>query len=164
METINGNVEIIKQIMDTECCFTQNFRGFESVQSVRGLFREATAETLENIIVEFTSDTLYMRVTDEGRILINPRYFRKASFTDLYLDIIHELVHVKQAMEGKTSNPNVSYVERPLEIEAYGITVAEARKLRLSRERIIDYLKCDLINNEDLKKLSLALKLNVKSA
>lgn len=98
-----------------------------------------------------------MSVDYEGRLLINPKYFETGDFTDLYLDVIHELVHVKQVMEGKNCNKSLPYVKRPLEVEAYKAAVEEARVLGLDDNRIIDYLESDLINTEELKQLASAL-------
>ena len=77
-----------------------------------------------------------MRVSNhDGHLMINPDYFMAADFTDLYLDVIHELVHVRQFLDGKRSDSQTAYVERPLEIEAYNITVEEARNIGLGRKR-----------------------------
>ena len=46
------------------------------------------------------------------------------------------------------------YVEKPTEIEAYQITVDEARLLGLDEKRIIDYLESDLISAEELRQLA----------
>jgi hypothetical protein len=97
------------------------------VSAVKQIFGESTPEVLANLEVEFTHTTLYMRVDYEGRLLINPHYMESGNFTDLYLDVIHELVHVQQVFDGKDSNKALPYVQRPLEIEAYQIAVDEAR-------------------------------------
>jgi hypothetical protein len=86
--------------------------------------------------------------------MINPDYFLKADIVDLYLDVIHELVHVKQFLEGKTSDEEMKYTERPLEIEAYRVTVDEARALGIAEEKIFDYLDSELTNSEELKQLA----------
>ena len=160
MEKTQINAEIFREINEPACFFTKNFKGFEKVATVMRLFGEKTSEILEELIVEFTHDTIYMRVTDEGHLLINPDYFRSGETTELYLDVIHELVHVKQVLEGKSSNPTDSYVERPLEIEAYGITVDEAKKLNLSEEQILDYLESELVRGSDLRRLCKNIKLD----
>jgi hypothetical protein len=75
--------------------------------------------------------------------------------TDIYLDIIHELVHVRQFMEGKELfDDNYSYIERPTEVEAFRHAVAEARNLGLSDERICAYLKTEWLSDDDLKRLT----------
>jgi hypothetical protein len=135
--------------------FTCNFRGFDSVRVVKQLFGSETALVLARLEVEFTYETLYMRVSNSnGHLLINPDYFMAADFTDLYLDVIHELVHVKQFLDGKCSDSQTAYVERPLEIEAYDITVEEARTIVLDENEIITYLNSDLVSNEELGQLA----------
>ncbi|XES78293.1 MAG: hypothetical protein ACBZ72_05310 [Candidatus Bathyarchaeia archaeon] len=160
MEKTQINTQILRKINQPECYFTNNFKGFEKVASVRRLFGEKTAKILEKIKVKFTHDTIYMRVTDQGHLLINPDYFQTGNPTDLYLDIIHELVHVKQVFDGRSSNPKVNYVERPLEIEAYGITVDEAKRLNLTEEQIVNYLESELVQGADLTKLCATLDLD----
>ncbi len=120
-------VEIIRKITNPICAFQKHFKKFEDVSAVKQIFGESTPEVLANLEVEFTHTTLYMRVDYEGRLLINPHYMESGNFTDLYLDVIHELVHVQQVFDGKDSNKALPYVQRPLEIEAYQIAVDEAR-------------------------------------
>lgn len=142
-----------------KCSFTEHFRYFENVQTVQQIFGDSTPEVLANLPIEFTCETLYMRVDYDGRILINPDYFKSGDLTDLYLDVIHELVHVKQVMNGKNCNHTLQYVERPLEIEAYRTAVDEARALGLDETRILDYLESDLINAEELRQLAATLEI-----
>lgn len=97
----------------------------------------------------------------DGHIIVNSRYLNKGDRIDIYLDVIHELVHVKQFMEGKELfDSRYDYVERPTEIEAYRYAVEEARNLGLDDERICDYLKTEWMSHDDLKRL--AKKLGVK--
>ncbi len=146
------------------CRFTDHFMNFENVKAVQRIFGDKTSDVLKNLQVEFENDTEYMRVDYEGRLLINPTYFESAEFIDLYLDVIHELVHVKQVMQGKNCNHALPYVERPLEIEAYGTAVDEARALGLDENQIISYLDSDLINNEELRQLATTLNINFESS
>jgi hypothetical protein len=150
-----SNVQILRKPAESRVSFTSNFRGFDTVRVVRELFGDEVASVLSGLEVEFTYETLYMRVSNaDGRLLINPNYFLAADFTDLYLDVIHELVHVKQFLDGKCSDSRTAYVERPLEIEAYNITVAEARNIGLDENEIIAYLNSDLLSNEELGQLA----------
>jgi hypothetical protein len=48
-------------------------------------------------------------------------------------------------------------VDRPTEVEAYRYTVKEARRLGLSDERILQYLKTEWMSTEDLKRLAKAV-------
>jgi len=155
VENLELKVEIFKNVKEQKCLFTDYFRGFEEVDVVKRIFGDDVAERLAELTVEFTKATLYMRVDNsDGHLMINPEYFLKADISDIYLDIVHELVHVKQFLEGKISDHDVNYVERPLEIEAYKITVDEARALGISENRIIDYLDSDLLNSDELKQLA----------
>jgi hypothetical protein len=152
---LENRVKILKNVETPVRRFTDCFKGFDKVDAVKRIFGDETTKVLAELKTEFTNATIYLRVNNsDGRLMINPDYFLKADITDLYLDVIHELVHVKQFLEGKTSDEEVNYAERPLEIEAYKITVDEARALGIDEERIFDYLDSDLINSEELKQLA----------
>ena len=58
-------------------------------------------------------------------------------------------------MEGRDLfDGRYSYVDRPTEIEAYRYTVKEAKRLGLSDEEILLYLKTEWMSNNDLKALA----------
>jgi len=156
------HVEIIRKPSKSICSFNNHFKNFENVESVRQVFGERTKEALLCLEIEFTDATLYMRVDYNGRLLINPRYLESGNITDIYLDVIHELVHVWQVMNGKNCNHELPYVQRPLEIEAYQTAVEEARALGLDEDRILDYLDSDLIDDEELRQLAETLGINVE--
>ncbi len=155
-------VEIKRKPKTQICKFKNHFINFENNQAVQQVFGEQTDHALSNLEIEFNEQTVYMRVDYDGRLLINPNYLENASLIDIYLDVIHELVHVKQVMNGKNCNHALPYVERPLEIEAYRVAVNEAKALGLNETRIIDYLDSDLINNQELRKLANAVGINCK--
>jgi hypothetical protein len=80
------------------------------------------------------------------------------------LDIIHELVHVRQFMEGKELfDSDFTYIERPTEVEAYRVAVEEAKRLGLSEERICAYLKTEWMSAKDFKRLTKSLGFQCKS-
>ena len=138
--------------------FTDYFRGFEAVEAVRSLFGENTEEVLRNLKVEFTWMWGYMWINSDGHLMISSRYLNNGSRVDIYLDVIHELVHVKQFMEGKELfDSRYRYVERPTEIEAYNHAVKEARTMGLSDKRICEYLKTEWMSDDDLKRLAKTL-------
>jgi hypothetical protein len=142
--------------------FTDYFMDFEKVAAVRGIFGEKTEEVLRNLKVDLIWFGGYMFVdSSTGHIVVNTRYLHTGDKVDIYLDLIHELCHIKQLMEGRELfDPRYSYVERPTEIEAYDYTVQEARRLGLSDERICEYLKTEWMSKEDLNVLAKAI--NVK--
>jgi hypothetical protein len=139
--------------------FTEYFKGFEKVEAVRGIFGEETGEVLRNLKIEFMGFGGYMGVDDtNGHLMVNARYLSSGNRVDIYLDVIHELCHVKQFMEGKELfDSQYEYIERPTEIEAYRYTVQEARRLGLSDKRICQYLKTEWMSDSDLKRLAKAL-------
>jgi hypothetical protein len=75
--------------------------------------------------------------------------------------VIHELVHIKQFMDGKELfDENYTYVERPTEIEAYRYAVKEAKRLGMDDTKILEYLKTEWMSDEDLKQLARTLDIN----
>ena len=139
--------------------FTECFKDFEKAEAVRGIFGEKTAEVLRNLKVDLTWFSGYMYVDSAtGHLVVSTRYLNSGDKVDIYLDLIHELVHVKQFMEGKELfDERYNYVERPTEIEAYRYTVQEARRIGLSDERICEYLKAEWMSDRDLKILAKAV-------
>jgi len=140
--------------------FTDYFKGLENSEAVREIFGVKTESVLRELKVEFTPFVGYMGTSDaDGHIIISARYLKNGDRIDIHLDLIHELVHVRQFMEGKELfDPNYSYVDRPTEVEAYRHAVEEARRMGLGDERICDYLKTEWMSDEDLKRLARALK------
>jgi len=155
-------VKIARKVPVSTYKFNHYFKGFEKVETVRKIFGEKTEEVLDNIKVEFAGFRGYMGVSHiSGHLLVSAVYLKDGDIVDIYLDIIHELVHVKQFMEGKELFDNTfRYTDRPSEIEAYRVTVDEARKLGLSDERICEYLKTEWMSDDDLTRL--AKTLNVR--
>jgi hypothetical protein len=138
--------------------FVEYFKGFEHVHAVKNIFGEKTGEVLRGLKVEFTWFG-YMAVNASNRhLVVNSRYLSNGDKVDLYLDVIHELVHVRQYMEGKELfDSHYDYAERPTEVEAYRHAVEEAKRLGLSNERICQYLKTEWMSYADLKRLANAL-------
>ena len=97
---------------------------------------------------------------DDGSITIGLTHLRRASDEFLYLDIIHELCHVKQHLQGRNLyDRSMAYVDRETEIEAYRVTVQEARRIGLNDDAIANYLHVSWITPEEHKRL--ARKLDV---
>ncbi len=141
--------------------FADYFKDFHKIPVVRGIFGEKTQEILSNLIVEFSWFPGYMYVDgDDGHLVISRSYLSNGDKTDIYLDLIHELCHVKQYQEGKELfDQRYDYVDRPTEIEAYRYCVEEARRLGLSEQRIYHYLKTEWMNDSDLERLAKSVNL-----
>jgi hypothetical protein len=136
--------------------FADYFKDFENLDAVRGIFGEKTGEILHKLRVELSWIGGYMYVDgSDGHLVVSKSYLNKGDKTDIYLDLIHELCHVKQFLEGKELfDARFDYVERSTEIEAYRYAVQEARRLGLSEERICRYLKTEWMSGPDLKRLA----------
>ena len=143
--------------------FAEFFKDFEKVDAVRGIFGEKTDEVLGRLTVEFSWVMGYMYVDgSDGHLVISKGYLNNGDKIDIYLDLIHELCHVKQFMEGKELfDPRFDYVDRPTEIEAYRYTVQEARRLGLSDERIRCYLWTEWMGEDDFQRLAKSVNVSL---
>jgi hypothetical protein len=156
-------VEIERNVRITTHPFTEFYKGFEKCEAVRRIFGDKTEEVLKNLRVEFAGMRGYMGVSNEdGHLLVSVLYLRDGDIVDIYLDVVHELVHVKQkVLEGKELfDDRFSYVERPTELEAYRAAVEEAKRLGLSEERICRYLKTEWMSDEEMGRLAKAVNVN----
>ena len=140
--------------------FINCFKDFDKLDAVKGIFGEKTAEVLGNLKVDFTLFSSYMYVDSaNGHLVVNSRYLKMGNKIDIYLDLIHELYHIKQFKDGKDLfDTRYCYVERPTEIEAYHYAVQEARRLGLDDNRICKYLKTEWMSERELKILARAVE------
>ncbi len=143
--------------------FTDYFKGFEKNRAVLGIFGKETEKVLKNLKVDFIWFG-YMGVNDEnGHLMVNKRYLSTGSREDIYLDVVHELCHVKQHMEGKELfDPRYDYVDRPTEIEAYRYAVQEAKRIGLSATDIRVYLKTEMMSTDALDRLIKNMGVNLE--
>jgi hypothetical protein len=148
------NVQIDRSAAPGTFPFTRLFRGFEAVGAVRAIFGENTDEVLGGLEVEVIESRGYLRINDgKESIMVNSKYLREGQETHLYLDVIHELVHIRQLREGKELwDKDYAYVDRPTEIEAYRVAVDEARRIGLSEAEVVDYLKVEWVSDEDFRR------------
>jgi hypothetical protein len=84
-------------------------------------------------MVESTSDV----------IVVGRSHLQNSPSMDLYLDIVHEFLHILQRRQGRALwlGRDVAYVDRPTEVEAYAFSVAEARRLGVPDEYLREYLR-----------------------
>jgi hypothetical protein len=95
----------------------------------------------------------YMGVDDgDGHLMVNQRYLNSGDRSEIYLDVVHELCHVKQHMEGKhLFDQRYDYVNNPTEIEAYRYAVLEAKRIGFSNQRILRYLQMEWMSDEEVR-------------
>jgi hypothetical protein len=141
---LRGLIHLVSQ----QAKFTDYFKGFEKNRAVIGIFGKETETVLNNLKIDFVWFG-YMGVSDnDGHLMVNKRYLSTGRKQDIYLDVIHELCHVKQHMEGRDLfDPLYDYVDRPTEIQAYRYAVLEAKRIGLSAEEIRVYLKTEMMSN-----------------
>jgi hypothetical protein len=152
---IPGDVPIMKYP------FMDYFKGFEKVPTVREIFGSGTDKVLADLRVEFFSSRFgYMGVSNEdGHLIVSAHYLKNGDPVNKYLDVIHELVHVRQFREGKPLfDETYEYHERPTELEAYRHAVKEARRLGMSDAGIFEYLKVDWMSEDEVRKLARTLE------
>jgi hypothetical protein len=121
---------------------------------------------LSHLKVELSWFMGYMYVDGaDGHLVISRSYLSTGDKKEIYLDLVHELCHVKQFMDGRELfDPKYDYVDRPTEVEAYFYAVQEAKRLGFSEEKIRCYLQTEWMTDEDLKKLMTNMeRLNVCS-
>jgi len=142
-------------ITNQRVIFTEYFKDFEKIEAVKGIFGEKTNEVLSHLKVELSWVMGYMYVDDsDGHLVISKNYLNNGKPTDIYLDLIHELYHVKQFQEGKELfDPRFDYVDRPTEIEAYRYAIKEAKRIGYSDKQILRYLQTEWMSTEALKRL-----------
>ena len=139
--------------------FSGVFEGFESVAAVRRIFGERARQVLTELQVEVVSEKGYMHINaTKGSIVVSAPYLKEGHERYLYLDAIHELVHIRQHMEGKELwDRRFKYVDRPTELEAYQVAVDEARRIGFSDAELVEYLKVEWVNEEDFARFLVTL-------
>lgn len=132
--------------------FQDYFKGFEKSDAVRGIFGDKTEEVLGSLKIEFIMFG-YMGVDDDdGHLMVNQRYLNNGDREEIYLDVVHELCHVKQHMDGRhLFDQKYDYVNNPTEIEAYRYAVLEAKRIGFTNQRILRYLQMEWMSDGEVK-------------
>jgi len=163
-ENSKFKVEIKRSVPIRLHPLTTFFKHFEKVEALQELFGDKTEEILNAMKVEFYSSRWgYMGVNDaDGHIVISAYHMKHSPFRTLYLDILHELFHIKQHMDGKKLFlDEFDYFDSPIEIEAYEFTIREARRIGMTDREIVDYLEVPWADKKELAKFVKKLKLKV---
>ncbi len=143
--------------------FRDYFKGFENVGAVRAVFGDKTESVLRNLKVSFISNRrMYMGIRDDdGNISVGTHHLKNSDLRILYLDIVHELFHIKQHMKDKEyfhkehmkfmGNRSLYYAS-PIEVPAYKHTVLEAERIGMPYEEITEYLKMGPVSQKVFRK------------
>lgn len=152
---LGPKVQIEREVGPGTVPFCDVFRGFERVGAVKAIFGDQTKKILSELNVEVADGRGYMHINAEnGSIVVNSQYLREGEEMHVYLDVIHELVHVRQHKEGKELwDRRFAYVDRPTEIEAYKAAVKEARRIGLKGDELVEYLKVEWVNEKEFLRM-----------
>lgn len=130
------------------------------VQESPAIRRIATAATpieglLANARVRIEPRRGFIWVEDEiPAIILTERYYRRGEALDLYLDLLHELTHLRQLAEGHNLwDESLSYVDRPTEIEGYAVAVEEGLRLGMTRVDVLRHLANPWMTQADVQRI-----------
>jgi hypothetical protein len=93
--------------------------------------------------------------TRDDVIVVASGHLANSPSMDLYLDIIHEFLHILQRKQGREIWPRskIAYVDRPTEVEAYSYSVAEARRLGVPDSYLREYLEVTWVKKSEYLRL-----------
>jgi hypothetical protein len=91
----------------------------------------------------------------EDEIVVARGHLANSPAMDVYLDIIHEFLHILQRKQGRVLwlGARVPYVDRPTEVEAYSFSVAEARRLGVPDSYLREYLEVTWVKRSEYLRL-----------
>ncbi len=87
-------------------------------------------------------------------IVLSQPYLRTGDELDLYLDLLHELTHLRQLEEGfDLWDERFPYVDRPTEVEGYAVAVEEGRRLGMTKREVGRHLANPWMSPADVRRL-----------
>lgn len=152
---MNG-VRINRRLGSGLKAITQVFPGLDSDPGFCGIFSDGLrGKVLAETRVHLVPEDTYAYIDDKrGNVVLGLEYLRTGDERTLYLDILHELVHIRQWHEGQELwDRRFAYVDRPTEIEAYRVAVASAREMGMSDREISDYLRVEWTSRAEHERL-----------
>ena len=115
----------------------------------------ARARLLERAVVQVRGRSGYAFVDVEAPcIVLSERYLREGDEVDVYLDLLHELTHLRQLEDGLDLwDERFAYVDRPTEVEGYAVAVAEARRLGMTEAEVVRHLENPWMSADEVRRL-----------
>jgi hypothetical protein len=87
-------------------------------------------------------------------IVLIENYYIRGNALDLYLDLAHELTHLRQLAEGRNIwDHSLHYVDRPTEIEGFAVAVEEGLRLGMTEEQVIQHLSNPWLSDDEVDRL-----------
>ena len=159
-----ADIRVNRKVKAGKHALLEVFPGLDRTQAFQSLFSDGLREkVLRDCKLDVVPEDMYMYIDDgPGNVVAGLGYLKTGEEHILYLDILHELTHIRQWHAGKELwDPRYSYVDRPTEIEAYEVAVREARRLEMTDREIADYLRVEWTSREEHERL--CQRLGVKS-
>lgn len=156
--------DIRRDITPGEYALGEICPNLHSVAEVRKLLQErgldSTFVSGTRVLVD-ASREFYMYVDDKGgRLVACLSHIRDSDPRIVYLDFLHELIHMFQLRDGRNLyDRSVSYVRRPTEIEAYAVAVSEGRRIGMADSELVEYLRVEWISDDEHSELAAAVGL-----
>jgi hypothetical protein len=93
--------------------------------------------------------------TPKDVIVVSQSHLAHSPRMDVYLDVIHEFLHILQRRQGREIWPDrrIAYPDRPTEIEAYAYSIAEARRLGVPDSYLREYLNVTWLRKAEYRRL-----------
>jgi hypothetical protein len=93
--------------------------------------------------------------TAKDVIVVSRSHLANSPRMDVYLDVIHEFMHILQRKQGREIWPHrrIPYADRPTEVEAYAFSVAEARRLGVPDSYLREYLRVTWLRKPEYLRL-----------
>lgn len=112
-------------------------------------------ELLQHCLVDIKPGPGFAYVDVETpAIVLAEEYYRNGTDLDLYLDMLHEIAHIRQHHEGRDLwDERYAYVDRITEVEGYAVAVEEGRRLGMDDAEVIAHLSNPWMDAEDVRKL-----------
>jgi len=105
------------------------------------------------VLIKAGEGYLWVDIKIPAVVLIE-EYYRKANPLDLYLDLVHELTHLRQLAEGENLwDRSLHYVDRPTEIEGYAVAVEEGLRLGMNEDQVIRHLSNPWMTDSEVARL-----------
>jgi len=92
--------------------------------------------------------------TRDDAIVVARGHLRNSPAIYVYLDLLHEFLHILQRRQGRELWPaRLPYADRPTEVEAYSFSVVEARRLGVPDAYLRKYLEIPWIGKREFRHL-----------
>ncbi|MBI5546080.1 MAG: hypothetical protein HY901_19490 [Deltaproteobacteria bacterium] len=131
-----------------------------SIQRSPALIRVAPDPSVRSRLVESASVQIrggrgYAFVDVETPcIVLSEWYYQAGSDLDLYLDLLHELTHLRQLEDGfDLWDERFEYVDRPTEVEGYAVAIEEGRRLGMTDDLVLQHLSNPWMSDADIQRL-----------